>query len=102
MNTIEKIKSDIDFKRYLEVHEGHTFRGSKTLCPFHDDRNPSMDVEFKDNCWVFYCHACKAGGDIISYLKKKHTKQTREIIRDLQEEFGIYAPRPEKEVFEYI
>ncbi|GAG24185.1 unnamed protein product, partial [marine sediment metagenome] len=44
MNTIGQIKADIDLKKYLETYEGHNFKGSKTVCPFHNDHEPSMDV----------------------------------------------------------
>lgn len=102
MDTIEQIKSRIDFKLYLETYEGHTFRGNKTLCPFHNDHNPSMDVGFKNDRWVFYCHACKVGGDIISYLEKKHAKRKGEIIRELQDKYDINASTAGEQRFEYV
>ena len=89
MNLIEKIKSEIDLKQYLENHEGHIFKGNMTLCPFHDDHNPSMSINFKDLAWLWYCHSCNASGDIISYLEKKHSHSKGDIIKKLSTEYNL-------------
>lgn len=102
MSVTEQIKSEVDLKEYLEKYEGHTFNGSKTLCPFHDDHTPSMDVNFKNGCWLFYCHSCKEGGDIFSYLKKRHDKSVTEIIQELQYKADIKIPEEAMKKFEYI
>lgn len=45
----------------------HTGRPFFVLCPFHDDRkSPNLRVD--PNQGVFYCHACGAGGDAISFV----------------------------------
>lgn len=101
MNPIERIKAEIDFKKYLETHEGHTFKGSKTVCPFHNDHEPSMDVNLVNGRWIFYCHACKSSGDIINYIEKKHGRQTTEIMKDLSEEFNLEPSSTKKTEYIY-
>ncbi|WP_037487985.1 CHC2 zinc finger domain-containing protein, partial [Sphingobium indicum] len=39
------------------------------LCPFHDERTPSFEVN--DAKGTYYCHGCGAGGDAITLLMKK-------------------------------
>ena len=39
------------------------------ICPFHNDKQPSMSVSDKKN--LYYCHACKAGGDSITFVMSK-------------------------------
>jgi len=36
------------------------------LCPFHDDRRPSLSVNLERK--VFYCFACQAKGDILEFV----------------------------------
>ena len=36
------------------------------LCPFHDDKSPSMSVSPKLN--IFHCFSCKAGGNAIKFI----------------------------------
>lgn len=34
--------------------------GLKGICPFHDDRNPSLSINLETGSW--FCHACNVGG----------------------------------------
>ena len=40
----------------------------KALCPFHDDKNPSLLVDERDG--HFHCFACKARGDVIDFVRR--------------------------------
>ncbi len=40
----------------------------KALCPWHDDRNPSLTVSEKKRTWR--CWVCNEGGDTIDFVKK--------------------------------
>ena len=35
------------------------------LCPFHREKTPSFEVSNE----MFHCYGCKAGGDVIEYIK---------------------------------
>lgn len=102
MSIIDKIKSEIDLKQYLETNEGHVFKEGMTICPFHEDHNPSMSVNFKDGSWLWYCHSCETGGDIFSYLERRHGKSIPEIIQELQHKADIKIPEKAMKRFEYI
>lgn len=45
------------------VRHGNRYRG---LCPFHNEKTPSFDVN--DMLGVYYCHGCAAGGDVVTWL----------------------------------
>jgi len=49
------------FENLIKVCKG------RSLCPFHDDHHPSMDVRKG----FFYCYACGAKGDIIDFVMKR-------------------------------
>jgi hypothetical protein len=38
------------------------------LCPFHDDRSPSMS--FSDDKGLFFCFACSVGGDMFQFVER--------------------------------
>ena len=40
----------------------------KALCPFHDDRHPSLHFDVKRN--RFKCFSCGASGDVISLVQR--------------------------------
>ncbi len=57
------------------------------LCPFHDDRNPSMYVV--PNKQIFYCFVCGAGGNAFEFVKRYHNMNFREALEMLAERAGI-------------
>lgn len=67
LESIEKARSVsiIELARmYGQVKETNS-RGI-TLCPFHDDKHPSLVLYKKDN--GFHCFSCGADGDPIKYI----------------------------------
>ena len=56
-----------------------------TLCPFHDDRHPSLRL-YDDH---FYCFACAAHGDVIDMTAKLLDVPVNEAICRLEKDFGI-------------
>ena len=52
--------------RYVNLkRSGRNFVG---ICPFHDDKNPSMSVSPELN--IYHCFTCKAGGNAINFIKE--------------------------------
>lgn len=41
----EHLVGPVDFRAFYAT-EGIVVRGKRGLCPFHDDKNPSFDVDF--------------------------------------------------------
>jgi DNA primase catalytic core len=56
----------------LQIDRKET-RPRKALCPFHDDRNPSLNLyqraHERDN---FHCFACGADGDVVSLVQRRN------------------------------
>ncbi len=57
------------------------------LCPFHDDRNPSMCVIPAKQ--IFHCFVCGAGGDVFTFIQKYHSMGFRESLEYLAERGNI-------------
>ena len=75
---------------YLTLHRtGNKF---KALCPFHDDHNPSLELNSERQS--FKCWSCGAGGDVISFVMDYERVDFIEAVRMLAERAGI---APEKE-----
>lgn len=52
--------------RYVNLkRSGRNFVG---ICPFHDDKNPSMSVSPELN--IYHCFSCKAGGNAVNFIKE--------------------------------
>lgn len=64
--------------------KGREFAG---LCPFHDDKNPSMQVSPAKQ--IYKCFSCGAGGDAFSFVMNYHKMTFPEALRHLAERAGI-------------
>ena len=88
-SAIEEIKrrlSIVDLiSTYISLKKtGRTYTG---LCPFHDDKNPSMQVNEEKG--LYHCFSCGAGGDMFSFLMEYRNLTFREALEELAEKIGI-------------
>jgi len=72
-------------------------KGKETvgLCPFHDDKRPSLNVNAGKQ--IFKCFACGAGGDVIKFMMLREKLTFSESVRLLAERAGIKLPQRRKE-----
>ena len=61
------------------------------ICPFHDDKRPSMSVSPSKG--IYKCFSCGAGGDALNFLVKIQNRSYKEVIFELAEKFGIELPK---------
>ncbi len=71
--------------RYVSLRRAG--REFKALCPFHDDKHPSMSVSPEKQ--IFKCFACGAGGDAIKFIQLRENLGFIEARAQLAEQLGI-------------
>lgn len=91
-STIAEIRSRADIVgvvgRHVELKQaGRNWRG---LCPFHDEKTPSFNVN--PDRQIFHCFGCQEGGDVIGFLMKHSGLSFPEAARQLASELGIEVP----------
>ena len=63
----------------------------QALCPFHEDKNPSLCFDAKTGKW--FCHGCNKKGDIFHFHGKINGLETKggfpKILRGIADDFGI-------------
>ena len=64
------------------------------LCPFHNDKKPSMSVSPSKG--IYKCFSCGAGGDALNFLVKIQNREYKDVILELAEKFGIELPKKYK------
>ena len=67
---IDRIKTTVDMVALAEargIKLKKNGRGYFGLCPFHDDKNPSLSINPKTNLWQ--CFGCGAAGDVIRFIE---------------------------------
>jgi DNA primase len=69
----------------------------KALCPFHEDKRPSLQFSEDKQICTCFSSACRAGTmDAISLTEKKLNVNTHEAIQWLQEEFNLNESTPQR------
>jgi DNA primase len=66
----ERIKREVSIERLAEARGIKLRRVGRSLmglCPFHDDRNPSLSIDPVKNEW--HCFGCDRKGDVIEWVK---------------------------------
>ena len=82
-----------DYRRYYEQEIGELGKMNSSgwvicLCPFHDDTDPSMNINFfQEGAWK--CHACGETGDLFSFHQKKHGTDFKGSLQYFAEFLGI-------------
>jgi len=66
---VDRVKVAIPIEDFIAqyVELRHSGRNLTGRCPFHEDREPSFVVFVETR--TFHCFGCRAGGDVISFLR---------------------------------
>jgi len=92
-DVVSQIKDRLDIvevvsKVVVLKKSGANFWG---LCPFHNDKNPSLSVNPQKG--IYKCFSCGAGGDALKFIMKTQNKEFMEVVTELAEKFGIEMPQ---------
>jgi DNA primase len=87
--TIEAVKERADIVEVVGEHvvlkkKGREFVG---LCPFHDDRSPSMTVSPAKQ--FYYCFSCGAGGNAIKFLMEHQRASFSDVVLELARRYQL-------------
>ena len=78
------IKQSVTTRQAAESYGIHVDSHGMAVCPFHDDRHPSMKVDE-----TFYCFGCGATGDVITFTSHLFGISPASAARKLALDFGI-------------
>ena len=62
------------------------------LCPFHDDKNPSLAVYPKTG--TFRCYGCQKYGDVITFVREIERLSFAETLSRLEQILPSHESRP--------
>lgn len=75
-------------ERYVSLkRNGSSAKTLIGLCPFHDDRHPSLHVNVKEQ--YYKCFACGEGGDLFKFVQKMEGCDFREALKKLAGWYGL-------------
>ena len=99
---IQTVKDSTDILEVIgrSVRLKRSGKSYKGLCPFHQDTEPSFNVDpVKQR---FYCFGCEASGDVIEFLQRNQGTPFWETVCELATEKGIEIPNLSPEAKKHI
>jgi DNA primase len=92
--TLSAIKSAVDIVALVGEYQSLRRVGTKykALCPFHDDHNPSLELNPERQSYK--CWSCGAGGDIFDFVQKIEHVEFPEALRMLADRAGVALESP--------
>lgn len=87
--TIEAVKERSDIVEVVGEHvvlkkKGKEFVG---ICPFHDDKSPSMTVSPAKQ--FYYCFSCGAGGNSLKFLMELKRQSFSDVVLELARKYSL-------------
>ncbi len=88
-NTINEIRSKIDIIEIIEEYVPLTKKGKYYwgICPFHNDKNPSMSVDSERQTYT--CWSCHNSGNVFNFVEQIENISFREALEKLGNRVGI-------------
>ena len=90
MNCFQNVKYGVNFREAAERYGVSVNRQGKALCPFHNDRNPSLYVA-DDH---YHCFGCGEHGDVIDFAAKLFGLPLYEAAQRLAADFHLTPDKP--------
>ena len=91
MNIFQSVKKSVTARQAAERYGLKVNTNGMACCPFHQDRHPSMKVD-----QGFYCFACGAKGDVITFTGKLFGMSPYEAAKKLITDFNLPIPLMEQ------
>ena len=90
MRIFEIVKENVNLREAAELYGIDVNRYGKALCPFHNDRHPSLYVA--DN--HYYCFTCGEHGDVIDFVGRLFQLSPYDAARKLAADFHLSPDKP--------
>ena len=83
VDLVEVLSSYVELKR-----SGASYKG---LCPFHDEKTPSLIVQKGDS--HYHCFGCGAHGDAIQFLMMHQKMSFSDAVENLAQRFHVHLEK---------
>ena len=95
MNCFQNVKYGVSCREAAERYGEEVNHYGMTLCPFHNDRHPSLYVaDDHYYCFACYCFACGEHGDVIYFTAKRFGLPLYDAAQKLAADFHLTPDKP--------
>lgn len=90
MNYAAEIKSRLTAREVLEFYGLTVNRAGFCLCPFHNEKTPSLKVFSGDRGWK--CFGCGAGSSVVDFVMQYFGLSFADAVSKLNDDFNLGLP----------
>ena len=91
MNVFEAVKQNVTTRQAAELYGIPVSRNGMAVCPFHNDKNPSMKLDRR-----FHCFGCQADGDAVDFVSRLFELPSKDAAMKLADDLGIVYDNRQK------
>lgn len=84
MSVFDEVKAQVTARRAAEFYGIRVNRHGFAVCPFHDDKNPSMKLDSR-----FHCFGCGADGDAIDLVSRLYGLTSMDAVKKMVDDFAL-------------
>lgn len=84
MNVFEAVKQNVTTRQAAELYGIPVSRNGMAVCPFHNDKNPSMKLDRR-----FHCFGCQADGDAVDFVSRLFELPSKDAAMKLADDLGL-------------
>lgn len=88
MNVFQTVKENVSALEAAKHYGLKVGRNKMCVCPFHNDKHPSMKVDDRKD-GGFYCFGCQECGDVITLVAKLFNLSNGDAAKKLASDFGL-------------
>lgn len=97
------VKIEDIISHYITIENNTKPNDNRCKCPFHDgDANPSFTINTLSDKQYYYCHGCKASGDVIGFVERIEDVKFQEAINIILRIAGIEVTIPELDLLKQV
>jgi hypothetical protein len=84
VNVFEVVKQNMTTRQAAELYGIPVSRNGMAICPFHNDKNPSLKLDRR-----FHCFGCHADGDAVDFVSRLFQLPSKQAAIKLADDFGL-------------
>ena len=86
MSIFQQVKNSVSIEYVLNRY-GIEFKRNKAICPFHNDKIPSLAIHKQKQ--IFKCFVCEVAGDSITFVAKLFNLSNIDAAKKIDHDFNL-------------
>lgn len=87
LSRLKELGYDVFYSHYLPGLNPTGKKNVNVRCCFHEDRTPSLSLDFVDG--LYNCYGCGAKGNVVQFIEQLYNLEYKEAVKKIEADFGL-------------